>query len=89
MAVFPSTSCKGFALDDPVGDVVDDICAMMLFEAAAKFVLVVDEAIVCCIRLFETLTPECWVLRILFGEERPMVFVVDPFNTEAGGLMLT
>ena len=89
MAVFPSTSCKGFALDDPVGEVVDDICAMILFEAAAKFVLVVGEAIVWCIGLFESLTPDCWVLSRWFGEERPMVFVVVPFSTDAGGLMLT
>ena len=44
MAVFPSTSCNGFALDDPVGDVVEEICAIMLFETAAKFVLGVDDA---------------------------------------------
>ena len=83
--MFPSTSCKGFAFG-PGGEGVDEICAMMLFDA----MFVLDAAaIVGCNALLDNLTFESWELIRLFGEGSPPLFAVAPFNTDAGGLMLT
>ena len=83
--MFPSTSCKGFAFD-PDGDVVDDICVMMLFDA--RFVLVAA-VMVGCNAEFDNFMLDIWELIRLFGEECPAYVVVVPFKTDAGGLMLT
>ena len=85
VAVFPSTSCNGFAFD-PDGEVVDEICAMTLFEA--RFVLVAA-VIVGCNAELDNFILDIWELLRLFGEESPAYVVVVPFNTDAGGLMLT